>query len=1540
MTTPLSTYSHQNLTDTLITQMSTGPAFREVAATLLRERLQELYPALDLDPNVTMVGTPIWGTEEGYVVPIDLHYKALTDILAVQAVLAVPALYIEGEHFLTQLPIVEPAVHLPVRILDIARLINTLAPVMLRGYQQAQTEYWNASEADGGPRWHALATTLRDFWNVAQAPGLSDDDCQMARELYRTPDFAQRGLNDSQAARAYVIDIDEVDDAGKATHLDEHLISVLIGRRNGREVILTHSMLGGFKKYTSQQKLGEDLPQLLSSALGRTKVQWRLIEPDGDFFDYLACTFINLQITAIGSIDFSNLREPGASQQSLTQPPAPDVTLSESDLQQYVNALPDWLTKASASDQDAFSRHLKDLATLHNLNQGKTYQDGISPLQRYTLDQLNAQMLKDHPEASTQWLGSLDIVVRSPVVWGLFPVPGQIDTSIFSVTELALQNLIALPVGVKTLRQHGQAKLPDWLTIDYLEGLISRVDIGNTYPALIKQTLLQDPLEKARRQVLYTQHLRIQLPMMALQCKIRDEYGINELGYRYINALMQAAPGDRQVDGQMIVIRPLAFVPTRRLDTTPDVVTNMFVIGPQNMSAGPCLLYRPLLDKPLSQFPSPNNLVYALQQSTSLRESVLAWLPDNTRDDYAKFVFPGELPAPWAAITFLVDPVKAWAMSGPIKLSQNTVDGDLFTTLYNANANALVNLADRQSVSNAEARWATFKHIGWALFNAVLPFLGRTVGTAAWIWQIMDQVQHVEDTLSHPEQESPWAALADLLLNIGMAITLHCVTHRSPGVASRNTAFAPALPRPPAQLKPEIVNKLATISSDNLGMHDRPLHISGAVNRTPVRLATVLDSFKVTKPGTLNEVNGEAGPHQHLYRGGAHWYAPVGERWFQVQVDENDTVLIVDPARPEHTGPPLVHNRKGQWFVDTRLRLRGGGPKRMSAKAEALAKEKASELRTALNEFERRKATAQETLQHARREYGEADAESIETLRKAYILTLENQRTDYETALQTLEKLNVFEPSATFAPNAFNYVKAQTKLTQEAIRDIVSRFTPKWRAVLEQLERQAESPQARDVEAFREAHELSNDLLAQIQYMEGRFAELERLGRIGALHLMDQRAKMPVYSIEFLKAFRITLSRNLCLSTENLDVAPDAWAQIDHIINTADIAIQCLYDTLKEISERRLDERIDSLSSLIEQFQMLDERLQDFAVDFSEQALTEPLHKLRKELTAFQRLADHNLGELSAERVAVRSRPTPPSSPLRPQKRFIYTRFSGLLIGEPRLSDVGLDTGMVDIRSPMTNQILATYHEKTEGVWVLRQKTPPPSAEPIAVDVQTSINQGQALLDQLPVFLARARSQALFSERAPFGIEYLYHQHALQLDHASKTIEHALTHHNITENDGLYTSASQVTKELDTALKDLYQQSNQLVQRRLKLHPPTVSGVQWLERHQAITIKKETAKRRMVSGNPRDFLDEYSITDRSNGTVLWYAHFHYSADWTSDNAYQSARLITPIEQRAGNTAVMPPNLTRAETVAFYRSEISVTQANKLFFQKPKSKSVS
>ncbi len=49
-------------------------------------------------------------------------------------------------------------------------------------------------------------------------------------------------------------------------------------------------------------------------------------------------------------------------------------------------------------------------------------------------------------------------------------------------------------------------------------------------------------------------------------------------------------------------------------------------------------------------------------------------------------------------------------------------DEDACSLVFEGTAQALVALADRQSVSNAEQRWARLKEVGWLLFGSVLPF--------------------------------------------------------------------------------------------------------------------------------------------------------------------------------------------------------------------------------------------------------------------------------------------------------------------------------------------------------------------------------------------------------------------------------------------------------------------------------------------------------------------------------------------------------------------------------------------------------------------------------------------------------------------------------------------------------------------------------------------------------------------------------------------------------------------------------------------------
>ncbi len=117
------------------------------------------------------------------------------------------------------------------------------------------------------------------------------------------------------------------------------------------------------------------------------------------------------------------------------------------------------------------------------------------------------------------------------MVLGTIVLPGKTQTVTLSLSELALQNLIAVPLGNKTVQYTNGDFVPTWLSADYLERLVTQVDIGAVYLALIKSKLLDDPQESLRRQGLYTRHLRIQLSLQAPQHKMRGEAGINECGY-------------------------------------------------------------------------------------------------------------------------------------------------------------------------------------------------------------------------------------------------------------------------------------------------------------------------------------------------------------------------------------------------------------------------------------------------------------------------------------------------------------------------------------------------------------------------------------------------------------------------------------------------------------------------------------------------------------------------------------------------------------------------------------------------------------------------------------------------------------------------------------------------------------------------------------------------------------------------------------------------------------------------------------------------
>lgn len=1514
--------SDTSIRSALFNQLSAGPTYPEVAAVLLRDALKELYPSLDIDPFTTIIGESAWDIVEGDIVERPTLYVSLSDLLAAKVDDNQPVLLIEGQHFLTQLPLTLPQVHLPVRIDQIGRLINVLVPAMLPASQEQQLAYWNIPFGNDSARWHELSNTLRKMWDIKQVKGWTATECDMARQLFLYPDPKDR--KDSYQSHAYLIDIKATEDDRKSL-VTENTLMVLIGQIDKKEVILAHSLLNGYQKFDSRDALGQSLSSYFVGMTRPTHIEWRLYEPSGNIFDSKACGIIAQQVKILG-LPSTKLNAAFAEAQS------PSVIGRERGPGEawYQQQIPEWLKRAPVPDQVLYAQYMKNLSALSSSQAGKTYLDEILPIKAFASQALKTQMQSDHDDASKLDPEKIEIEVKSPVVWGSFVNPFQLDTTRFTLVELALQNLIAVPSGNKTVKSLDETELPEWMTVDYIEDLIKKVDIGRVYPELIQRKLLDDPEESARREQLYISQLRIQLPMLALEQKIRGQGDIDDLGCRYVSALMQPREADRKVDGEDIVLRKLAFVSDRQIGVSEDIVANMFVIGPKTASAGPCLLYRPLLEPQLYQFPSFSNLLYGIRQTDSLRRSVLAWLPDNVREDYSRFIFPGALPSPWAVVEFATNPVESWADSGPLSLSDETLGNDFMPLLFKANANALVTLADHQSVSERENRWESLRQTDWIILSLALPYLGTTVNDGLWLWQILDDTEQLTQQAEELKGAARWERIVDLLLNVALGlinIAIEKAGNRKRPTEAPEIVPAPGLPKPKSELKIEERTPLAQTELPQ--EHFDVIHTSGALMGKSKTDISFLDSFSIEAPDNPGEPESE-GALKGLYQKNGDRYVKLQDKWFQVAV-VGEQVSIIDGSR---NGPPLVQNKQGLWQVDNRLRLSGGGSKGARQKTIVEAQRRSLQLLDTLKKFEEQKKQDQKLLTMEAQAMNQASGAAKETQRQKYITTLKTQRDNYEAALNTLIEWPVFQSRRDAPRIGLGYLNAQINFTFAEIDALNARFDPAMTRAQDMITSPVTALEQQHIDAAENIVSVSDDMIERLDYMETRFDRLKALGRSGYGFVREHREKMPLRDSDSLRLLQLDMYRHLCLTLESVETMPEGWVELNRVVDNATVAFQSLRDAIGEREVIRQDEQIDALGSLTEQFAAIEEHLDYLESEYPGSAIPSQFSRLRRRIRDAKKRALRHLAQALDERSNQRHSPRPEQRRPRPRKKFIRTRYWGLVSGEPRLSKSYEETDWVDVRNPFTNNIIATFHRKETGDWALHMTATAPQVIP---PLDTSVSKGQALLDGLPAFKTTIEKAQQQPDRTPAGIAMRMNGHAHRMETIATAIEKALdqaANQTVELPQAKRKLAETMKLDLRRHSRALNAQQLETVESIIKQSPPTMSNVIWLQDRNQIRITR-TKKRQRVKLPLKGYVDRYEISDKKTGKTLWFADFYYSAYWGAERRYLLARLKSSDQVNPEASEVATKRLSQRQLIDHYRSEIAVDQAEQVFFTKRK-----
>jgi len=1444
----------------LIIQTSEGPSLDEAAAKLLRDTLKQQYPELDIDPDRTLLVTPQWKQTSEQFIGIAPKIESLTDALLSQSQSGQIANFTEGEHFLTPAPLTIPPIQLAVSIEEIANILNDYAPLLYIEFQQRQLDYWNESLVDK-PRWHVLSNTLKNALNLEQVNGWTADQCAVARAVFAHPAKTERAKANTTipGIQACLIDIDynKPDNTG---HLLLGGAIVLKATHNQQDMLLLYSIEGGYEAFDSMDKLGASLPARMNMENSGESFQWRLFEPDGDIFDYMAWALVAGQIEALAALDSSNS---ASTRQIFSPAQAGDASRFSAEekerIKQLKSAVPDWLSNASATDLQDYGHYLSNQGKLRNASEFSDIQL-ITP---YAQEQMRNAIIADRRvnhgnDAAGLPLDELQITITNSMTAGAFTLPNPHDIYVESLGQFGLQNVAPYKAELKFKNNHA---CPEWLTIAYLNKMAEQVNIGKTYPALLKKKLIDDRAQALLHQQRYVSLLPDLLKLKALECKLQNEGGIDDVGYRYVCEVMDIAQGQPRKDPLDLVIRPLKFVPRYRLLSGGDTVANMFIIGPRHPRGGPCLLYRPALEDPLLQFPSLQNMIYAMHQPGELRDSVLAWLPTSALSfEYSQYVFPVGLPSPWLTTASGIELLLNLDLSGPIGIGTEEVTGDLLTTLFISNAHTLVEQADRQSQSNGERRWELLRDSGWAIFSVASTFLTGPVGTAAWAWQSIEQLQQGLEAHERGDSLVEWTSLGDVLMTLGM-ILIHQAGKRATADIERLRGRQKKWPasvtaeRPlPAPAATTMTLDATVLSGELPASHATALEAGESVpRRTPTALGVYLDSVKVSPPNLSDKELGVLyDKPPHLYQLNEKQYAKVANRWFQVRINNDEQVQIVNPKNPVRSGPLLTHDRKGNWYVDTRLRLRGGGLKSRLTALRLDKEQKKAALYEKVKAFKSQENATAVEVARLRDNMMQATGDDFNAQTALFTDKLETRIENYREAIGQLNEWRALGGTTGYS---YDLLRLTTQMEKHLTLWFAVKTQEYSAAIVTLLSNDAINTGLAvggNTEAIEKTVELSQAISERVALANNALADLKVLGKASREATRAIQKLLPTYSPLDYKANEIGMAYELCVQEQAGTQMPQARQAVADIVVEAAEASQELTDILLESSKgQTTQQRVTAVTRLTDVFADTLQRIDDLPTQYPNMTHPKALARLQTLIKEFQEHAQEMLYDLlpESEQPIAPSRSTSPvAGSSRPQAKVTKTR--------PR-DPAPSDEQKVEV--PAFKKLVP--------------KTKPPGS-PVRDDLDV-IRDGLELNLELEHFITRISKDAERANNIPADRQHEFDSQALKYEKEAAAVDTAVT--NIRAATGTPPPVATLSKELRSAAVRLRATGISVRASMLKKRKPRLEYLQWLHENGQVRLVRNKEGRIKTKGKG-DYFQEYQILDIArNDQPLWLAHFHYAA---------------------------------------------------------------
>lgn len=1533
MTNPIETQAPLSrlslLTQAVNRHFSDRPTLRTVVRALLEKSLKKKF-----NPPVTPIHLDqlkiIWTVDEAERALKVARQQPIVEAVLEHIALGTPINYTFYEYeqcYLAELSEgSEPSSQTPpfLSMLQVEQSIREVVRDWVWGYQQALVDYWNQPVDGYRSRQHWLGAFFGELIisYANTGAGFSDEQIDVLRQVFKYPLHADRlRFLGRTRPRVYFAEVQATAASERVEYLTPDILVVY--PVEAREQLLVCKPSGHIESFASLSAYGRYLGRTVSALDQVDTLLWKRYEADDDVLQTQAMIVLNIQLERIKALETAvGTDKPGFAslerQLWLMSDPVcvfdDENELLSQPLGRVLQALPDWLKNASVSDRFAYRSHMIDLANVMRKAKGRVFDEGIPDLHSYASKVLREQMLKDQSLAPGYY--SDDIELDFTVASGQLNTAGVIEHVKYTLTELALQNLIAVPGGHMTIKhKHNQLIQDWWMTPAYIKSLIQRVNVGGNYPALIKRLLIDDLPEAQRREMLFTDQLRAALPMRALEMMLKNQGALTSWGYRCIAALMQLDPSARLLDGKSVCICPLALLKTPK--TAPDFVSAMYVIGLSDEPMGRCVLYRPLFKDVLLEYPSLLALHKAMSTPGALRDSVLHWLPAAVSAAYTSGALnPGANP-----------------LSGDDVFYLRPLNTSFVHDVFRDSALALALMADQQSVSNSESRWASLKQGGWLLLNTFLPMLRGPIAVAGWLLLTVLAVKQDFKALESEDEQTKAPAIIDLLFNIALVL-LHVANRpdvsssqippfddaHSPTVESLFTAADKQF-MAPVEVNVEqgsvyfsdvpVGNQLSTL--DFAWFKNPAIHFNSAQ-------LSWLDKNRVPYPeGKIPVVYGA---EKGLYVVNNKWHALINGFCYEVS-PEDEGMVVVNPKDPLDTGPWIKSNGEGVWQFDTGMYLRGGGPKRrQQATARLLARDqRIKELNEKYEAMGRREAQVNAELNAARARVKEThnDANAItltyleKTVRiKHFRALLEKARINY-----TLERDN-FRERHTLLKHSLDHIKeanfnrtlfnlaSNIAYSQHVFVTLLIELHPEF------MDANFQSLATQDVERFinmrRDLYSAQHKHLEDFRHQVICLQALRESPRVGFTMAKESaRTVMPKVTQAEGKSRLATEFDFLTIHLLTLvDLVPRTpfspqWHALVDIVWPLTFTVQS-HAQLMEPEMFSPAERVEVLMDIQERYARAHDALAILHLDVGDEFNLGDFNRLTEMVQALSINGEKQLNDALRQQNEWLPAQPGPSRSAQQVSRIIRTRKHGILIGVPRA--VGSGAQVVEVGefvssdpfdrslSPVSNRPKLTFRESSPDQWEVVEAVVVSPAKRAISAIRSECNEQLGRVDQQ---INRVKVYAKNS-KFPLELEEILERDAQKLEGLVNELERDFASELHVEKPKPGTPQS-LRNRLREGAKKLREQAIWI----LKSLPPTEAVVEFLLRKNEVRLVKEGVRIKMF-GPRNDYVQEYQVLN-TNNQVLWYAHLHYSQLNTAVNAPNAAHFKLRLQRKASKQSL-------------------------------------